>query len=122
MWLPAVSAVLFTSAGSGFVLFCFPLLFCLVQFGDVHPGRSCRLRKPGDDYEYTKSLTRTSGSGGGGGFGGSGRSGSEDGGQEGWSLFGWGDEEEYDASDDGPWATKGRVWRDEDDDNARFDL
>lgn len=108
-----------------FLLLLLGILFvyfsCFVQFGDVHPGRSCRLRKPGDEYEDTRGLARTSSSGkateGGGGFG---SSSGDDGGQEGWSMFGWGDED--DGSDDGPWATKGRLWRDEDDDKARSEL
>eukprot|EP00903_Cladosiphon_okamuranus_P020403 g18723.t1 len=120
---------------------CTPRKHCAFRFkfGDVHPGRSCRLRKPGD--EYTKSLARTGGNGKtkGGVSGSSGRgdsSSAEDGdgggGGEGWSMFDWGDAgggdggEDYGDgdSDEGGWATIGRVWRDgdEDDEKGRMDL
>lgn len=101
------------------------VFFLLVQFGDVHPGRSCRLRKPDDEYDYSKSLARASGHSSskgaiGGGVGEAEAEGQGDGwGAEGWSLFDWADgtgtrgyedDEEYDDSDDGgAWATPSRV-------------
>ncbi|CAM9291134.1 unnamed protein product [Scytosiphon promiscuus] len=109
---------------------CSPRKYCAFhyKFGDVHPGRSCRLRESG---ESEKGLERTSGSDGkaidaGGSGSSSGSSGGEEG--EGWSMFDWGDgkgsssmgdvseEDFYDEWDDsGAWATKGRFWRDSDD-------
>lgn len=98
----------------------------LPKFGDVHPGRSCRLRKPGD--EYVKSVARTGGNRKAKGGGGSAEDGGGDG--EGWSMFDWGDgggggDEDYgydDPDEEGRWATSGRFWRDEDDDKSRMDL
>eukprot|EP00752_Nemacystus_decipiens_P006272 g5656.t1 len=112
-------------------LVCTPRKHCAFRFkfGDVHLGRTCRLRKPGD--EYTKGLTRTGGnSKAEGGGGGSGSGSTDDGGVggEGWSMFDWADggsggggneDYGYDGSDEGSWAMKGMFWRDDDDDDEK---
>ncbi|CAN0258269.1 unnamed protein product, partial [Hapterophycus canaliculatus] len=70
---------------------CSPRKQCAFRykFGDVHPGRSCRLRDSGGN---AKELARTTGGDGkeAGSSGGSG-DGNAGGGGEGWSMFDWGD-------------------------------
>lgn len=82
------------------------------QFGDVHPGRSCRLRD-----ESGTSVAR---------IGGNGRADDEDGGYgedsgERWSMFDWGDGSGSSSNDDFDEDSDGG-WRDRDNGNAPTDL